>query len=99
MSALVVNDRNGASRLTVVVKPRSSRSAIGKVREDGTLAVALKAPPVDGAANAELAKLLAKTLGVKKRDITIVSGATGRTKLLEIAGITASELRARLGLR
>jgi uncharacterized protein (TIGR00251 family) len=94
---LEVGEREGGARLTVVVKPRSSRSAVGEVREDGALSVALKAPPVDGAANAELAKLLAKTLGVKKRDVVIVSGATGRRKLIEVAGLSAAELRAAAG--
>lgn len=98
MSELSVSEREGAVRVTVVVKPRSSRSAIGEVRGDGALSVALKAPPVDGAANAELVKLFSKTLGVKKRDVVIVAGATGRKKIIEVAGLSAAEVCARLGV-
>ena len=95
---LSASEREGEVRFVVVVKPRSSRSAVLAVRDDGALGVALKAPPVDGAANAGLVKLLAKTLGVGKRDITIVNGATGRKKVIAVAGLGAAVLRERLGV-
>jgi len=46
----------------------------------------LAAPPVDGAANAGLVALVAKTFGVPKRAVTIVAGETARLKRLHIAG-------------
>ncbi len=81
-------------RLTVRVIPRSSRNAIAW--EQGVLKVRLTAPPVDGAANDALIVLLAQRLGLPKRAISIARGATGRQKIVEIAGMTETEVAARL---
>ena len=75
----------------VRVIPRASKTeVVGSI--EGMLKVRLKAPPVDGAANEELIKFLAKVLGVSKGNIEIISGQTSRTKRLRVAGITAAEL-------
>lgn len=75
----------------VRVIPRASKTeVVGSI--EGMLKVRLKAPPVDGAANEELIKSLAKVLGVSKGNIEIISGQTSRTKRLRVAGITAAEL-------
>jgi uncharacterized protein (TIGR00251 family) len=58
------------------------------------LKVRLLAPPVDGAANEALVTLLAEELGVPRRDVRIVHGATSRTKVVEIEGTTADAIRA-----
>jgi uncharacterized protein YggU (UPF0235/DUF167 family) len=58
--------------------------------------VRLTAPPVDGAANDALVSLLAERLGIAKRDISVVHGATSRQKIVEVNGITAAELEQRL---
>jgi uncharacterized protein (TIGR00251 family) len=91
MSALAVTERNGSIRFSVHVKPRSSRSRVEGVREDGALIVALKAPPVDGAANAELIKVLASSLGVKKKAVSIASGQNGRRKVIDVAGLSTAD--------
>ena len=92
--ALVVTDRPGGARFSLHAKPRSSRSAVLGVRE-GALDVAIAAPPVDGAANDEIRALLARALAVPKRDVEIISGASGRSKLVEVS-LSAEETRARL---
>lgn len=92
---LAVNGRGSGVRVSVHVRPKSSRSAIVGVRE-GELDVALTSAPVDGSANAELQKLLARALGVTQRDVTIVAGTSSRSKVLEVNGVTAEEARARL---
>lgn len=69
--------------LTVQVVPRASRSEIVG-EHDGALRVRIAAPPVDGAANEELIKLLAKTFAVAKRDVSVVSGQTSRIKRVRI---------------
>ena len=56
----------------------------------------VKAPPVDGAANKALVQLLAKALSIRKSNITLVSGATVRNKIIEVEGLTVDELRNRL---
>ena len=92
---LAVNARAGGVRVSVHVRPKSSRSAILGVRE-GDLDVALTAAPVDGAANAELQKLIARALEVTQRDVAIVAGSSSRSKVLEVNGISVEEARARL---
>ena len=77
-------------RLTVRVIPRSSKNSLSWER--GILKVHVTAPPVDGAANEALIAFLAQRLNVPKRDIQIVSGLSGRQKIVEIVGITASDI-------
>lgn len=91
----IVDREDGAVRISVHAKPRASKSAIVGVREDA-LEVAIAAPPVDGEANAELAKTLAKALGVSRSRVSVVAGATGKQKVVEIAEMSASEVRERL---
>jgi uncharacterized protein len=70
---------------SVRVIPRSSKSEI--VGEYGdALKVKLNSPPVDGAANAELIKLLAKEFDVSKSQIEILSGQTSKMKQIKIFG-------------
>jgi uncharacterized protein (TIGR00251 family) len=65
------------------VKPNARTAGVDEVA-DGTLVVRVKAPPVDGKANAELVALIAEHFGVRKAQVTIKSGASGRMKLVEI---------------
>ena len=62
------------------------------------LVVRVTAAPVDGAANEALVRVLAKALGLPRRDVVIVSGATSRTKIVEVAGLDVTEVRRRLQL-
>ena len=65
--------------------PRASKSEIvGEL--GGALKIKLSAPPVDGAANKELIKLLSKQFGVSKSKIEIVSGETSKKKRVRIDG-------------
>ncbi|MEP7048736.1 MAG: DUF167 domain-containing protein [Pseudomonadota bacterium] len=96
MSALEVDERAGLVRIRVWVKPRASKSRILGLRE-GELEVAVAAPPVDGEANCELIRTLARALGCGKTAIEIVSGDGSRSKLVSIAGLTDAELRVKLG--
>lgn len=90
-----MSDRAGAVRFSVHVRPRSSRSAILGVRE-GSLDVALTAPPAEGAANDELKRLLARALEVRRADVNIIVGASSRSKLLEVNGTSSTNARALL---
>jgi uncharacterized protein YggU (UPF0235/DUF167 family) len=58
--------------------------------------VRLNAPPVDGRANEALARFLGRVLGVPPSSIALVRGASGRDKVLRIAGADAATVRARL---
>src|SRR5688572_26419110 len=90
-----INPHAGGVRLSVHVRPKSSRSAILGVR-DRALDVALTSPPADGAANAELQKLVARALGVTQRDVSIVAGSSSRSKVIEVNGVSLDEALARL---
>lgn len=67
----------------VKVKPNSKRQSIEE-QPDGSLTVHLKSPPVDGKANEELIALLAERFNVSKSKITIKSGLSSKTKLIEV---------------
>jgi uncharacterized protein (TIGR00251 family) len=72
-------------RIAVRVTPRSSRNAFAR-GTDEHFAARLAAPPVEGAANAALIALVARTFGVSKRQVALIAGDTGRLKRLHIAG-------------
>ena len=58
------------------------------------------APPVEGAANQALLRLLADELGVARRAVRLVAGAAGRQKLVVVEGMTPDDVLARWpGLR
>jgi len=78
-------------RFDVRVQPRASRSEI--VGEyNGAIKVRLSAPPVDGAANDALVDLLAKELSVARRSVSIVRGASSRSKTIAVAGIDVASV-------
>ena len=82
---------------TVRVITRAAKSGLSGQREN-SLVVRLHAPPVDGAANAELIRVLAETFDVPARAVSIVSGEHSRQKRVRIAGLDAGTATARLGL-
>jgi uncharacterized protein len=91
----VRDDAGGAAVLEVLVQPRASRTrVVGE--HDGRLKVQLAAPPVDGEANAALVGFLADALSVRRADVSIVRGDTGRRKTVRIAGVTAAQVTALL---
>ena len=77
-------------RLAVRLTPKAASDRIVGVIEDGrggcALKVAVTAPPVDGKANAALIRLLARHFGLKPRDLAVISGATDRSKVVEMLG-------------
>ena len=81
--------------LSVRVQPRAAQDGLAGVRA-GALVVRLHAPPVDGRANEALARFLARVLDVPASAITLLRGASGRDKVLRIAGTDAATVRARL---
>ena len=82
----------GAVRFGVRVQPRSSRTEVAGVHA-GALKVRLHAPPVDGAANEALVAFLAEALGVPRRQVRIVAGASSRAKVVEVEGVDVARVR------
>jgi uncharacterized protein (TIGR00251 family) len=91
-------------KLRIAAKPNAKKSALLRLIEvpgrDGAteraLEVAIAAPPVEGRANEELVRVLSKALGLKKKDVVVVAGDTGKSKIVEIDGLDAAALDARL---
>lgn len=90
-----IETHQGTVRFAVHVQPRASRTELVGWHEDA-VKVRVAAPPVEGAANAELLALLAKKLGVPKSAIRILTGERGRRKLVEVKGVAAEHAMARL---
>jgi uncharacterized protein (TIGR00251 family) len=94
--ALDLRESDAGLTLRVRVQPRASRDALGGERE-GALVVRLTAPPVEGAANEALARFLGRALGVAPSAVSVVSGASGRSKVVSVAGLDVATARERLG--
>ena len=75
--------------LIIHVVPRARRSEVAG-RHGDALKIRIAAPPVDGAANAELVRFLAERLDVPRGAVTVVSGTSGRRKTVAIQGITTA---------
>ena|ERR1017187_5496246 len=96
--ALLITERGGVQpsvRFAVRVQPRSSRTGVDGAL-GGALRVRVNAPPVENAANEAVVKVLAKALGVAKSAVVIVGGARSRSKVVEVGGLCAAEVRRRL---
>ena len=78
------------------MQPRASRNEVAGWK-GRVLCVRLTAPPVEGAANKACVEFLAERLGVKRHQVTLVSGEKSRDKVLAIEGMTQEDLEARLG--
>jgi uncharacterized protein len=79
--------------IEVRVIPHARRDEIGDER-GGRLLIRLTAPPVDGAANTALRRLIARRPGVRARRVSIVCGQTSRDKVVRVEGLAPGELRA-----
>jgi uncharacterized protein (TIGR00251 family) len=85
-------EEDGALVFAVRVAPRASRSAaVGE--HGGALKVRVAAPPVEGAANEELARLLAKEFGVPARDVEVLSGHASKSKVVRVRGARCEVLQ------
>jgi uncharacterized protein len=83
------------AEVEVRVIPRAARDEIAGERA-GRLLIRLTAPPVDGAANAALCRLVARRAGVAARQVSILRGHASRDKLVRVEGLSEAELRASL---
>jgi uncharacterized protein len=91
-----IRESDGGVSFAVRVQPRAKKNAI--VGEMGNaLKIALTSPPVEGRANEACAAFLAKLLKVPRSSVTIASGLSSRNKVIRVAGISAEQLRERMG--
>jgi uncharacterized protein YggU (UPF0235/DUF167 family) len=84
-------------RVTIRVRPGAGRTAVGG-SHDGALVVRVAARAVDGQATEAALAAVASALGVRRRQVALVSGATSRTKVVEVPddrGPAVADLLAR----
>ena len=84
-----------SATIDVYVQPRASRTEVVGMHGDA-LKIRVKAPPVDGAANAELLRFLAKQLGVSRSAMVLARGDSSRSKQLTVDGLTTRQALTRL---
>ena len=83
--------KSGAA-IAIRVTPRAKKSQIVSILSDSTIKIKLAAPPVEGKANEELIRFLAKVFKVRKSELEIVAGKTGRDKLVTVLGLSPEEM-------
>jgi uncharacterized protein YggU (UPF0235/DUF167 family) len=66
--------------------------------DDPALVVRVHPPAADGRANAAVVAALAEAFGVRRDAVRIVTGATSRTKLVEVDGVDAAAVAALLAV-
>lgn len=84
------------ARLAVRVQPGAHRAGLVGWMADGSLRLAVSAPPEGGRANAAVEELLGAALGLPRRQVTVVRGHRTRAKLIEVQGLDEAEARRRL---
>jgi uncharacterized protein (TIGR00251 family) len=94
---LDLQPRDNGLTFAVRVTPRTSRDELAGTAE-GTLKVRLTAPPVEGAANQALIRLLAKTLNLPQSRLRLIAGEKSRNKTVWVEGLQPAELERRMGL-
>ena len=92
------SEDNRGLTFAVRIVPRASRSEIAG-EQSGALRVRIAAVPVEGAANQELIKLLAKSFKLPQKAVEIVSGAASKNKIVRIQGADATRLQQLVSLK
>ena len=93
---LAIRDAPDGCILPVRVHPGAKRNAVDGVH-DGALKISLTSPPTDGRANEALIAFVAERLRVPRHRVSLLTGATSRSKTLRIAGLSAAEVRTAVG--
>jgi uncharacterized protein (TIGR00251 family) len=93
---LVIHETVSGVTFAVKLHPRARKSAItGEIGD--ALKLSLTTPPIEGRANQACIEFFAKLLKVPRSSVTIASGQTSRNKVIHVAGLTAQQVRERLG--
>jgi uncharacterized protein (TIGR00251 family) len=92
------SEKDRGLTFAVRIVPRASRSEIAG-EYNGALRIRIAAPPVEGAANRELIRLLAKSFKLPQNAIEIISGAASKNKIVHIAGADSARLEQMALLR
>ena len=97
MKPAIVQDTKDGAILAVHVQPKASTTECVGFHGDA-IKIRVAAPPVDGAANDELIRFIARRLSIPASSVQIQSGASGRHKRVLVKGVSAQLVLARLNL-
>ena len=92
------SEKDRGLTFAVRIVPRASRSEIAG-EHNGALRIRIAAPPVEGAANRELIRLLAKSFRLPQNAVEIISGAASKSKIVHIAGADSARLEQMILLK
>jgi uncharacterized protein (TIGR00251 family) len=92
---IVITDHAEGCVLPVRAQPGARRSGV-QGEQAGALKVAVTAPPQDGRANEALVEALREALDIRRSQVELLAGATGRDKRFLIRGLTRAELERRI---
>lgn len=90
-----IQEASNGVRFAVNVRPRSRENRL-LVEADGTITIHVIAPPIEGKANRELVRWLAKRLRTKTSQVRIVAGVRSNTKIIEIANMNKVEVSRKI---
>jgi uncharacterized protein len=91
------HDTPSGATFAVKVHPRARQNAItGKIGD--ALKLSLTTPPIEGRANEACIEFLAKLLKLPRSSVTIASGHNSRRKVIRVVGLSAEEVRKRMGM-
>ncbi len=94
---VATSDSSAGATFAVKIHPRAKQNAItGEIGD--ALKVDLTAPPVEGKANEACIRFFAELLEVVRSSVTIAAGQNSRNKILRVTGLSAEEVRRRLGV-
>ena len=88
-----VIERSDGVEIHIYIQPRASKNEVVGLHGEA-LKIRIAAPPVDGQANSELYRFLARQLGIPQHNVQVISGAGSRQKRVFIKGKTLTEIRA-----
>jgi uncharacterized protein (TIGR00251 family) len=93
---IAIHESPAGVTFAVKVHPRAKKNAIiGELGD--ALKLSLTSPPVEGRANDACIDFFAKLLKVPRSSVTIASGQTSRQKMIRVSGLSAEEVRKRIG--
>ncbi len=92
---LTIKETEDGIVFNIKVIPRSSICELVEIREDA-LKIKITAPPVEGKANEECIKFIAKKLGIRKSRVDIIAGHKSKKKTIAVSGLTRSEFKTQI---
>lgn len=90
-----IQEHGDGVSLKIKVQPKASKNQVAGIIEDA-LKIRLTAPPVDGAANKACIEFVAELLGVAKSQVEILSGHTGRSKVVKVYGLSREQVTKKI---